>query len=240
MKSLLDTQSSSHILQGQTYSCWSWVVALKRPSGSSVNWLFWRYLENEEIKQECEAMHHTIMFTKTRLASRGRTVSKHRAPTAVQSKTLPTSMCTWSHHSVSWGDSHIPDTFSLMYDRTTVLRSLVPRFSYYLQNTRYQLLSVLYTDIVNITHTKLFTHSAMTDLQILEVCGSIKKTLWQHCQLVVVEIPGEWETKQECEAVHHTIMFTKTRLAIRGRTVSLLTKHTQGTNCCAEHLDTIK
>ncbi len=31
----------------------------------------------------------------------------------------------------------------------------------------------------------------MTDLQILELGGSTQKSLWQLCQLVVVEIPGE-------------------------------------------------
>ncbi len=40
-----------------------------------------------------------------------------------------------------------------------------------------------------------------TYLQILELGGSTEKTLWQLCQLVEVEIPVNWETKQECEAM---------------------------------------
>ncbi len=55
------------------------------------------------------------------------------------------------------------------------MSSLVTRFSegmYYLQNSRYQLLSA--------------------DLQLLELGGSTQKTLRQLSQLVVVEESGEW------------------------------------------------
>ncbi len=41
------------------------------------------------------------------------------------------------------------------------------------------------------TTTGLLTHSAMTDLQTLELGGSTQKTLWQLCQLVILELPGE-------------------------------------------------
>ncbi len=32
-------------------------------------------------------------------------------------------------------------------------------------------------------------HSVMSHLQLLELCGRIKETLWEPCQLVVVEFP---------------------------------------------------
>ncbi len=83
------------------------------------------------------------------------------------------------------------------------------------------------TDIVNITSYKLlthklFTHSAMTDLQIVELGGGTEKTLWQLCQLIVVEIPGEVRD-------HRSV-----KLCIRHRPdwqveVSLPTKHSTPT-----------
>ncbi len=44
----------------------------------------------------------------------------------------------------------------------------------------------------------------MTDLQMRELGGSTQKTLWQLCQLVLAETPGELRGKQECEAVYCT------------------------------------
>ena len=45
------------------------------------------------------------------------------------------------------------------------------------------------------------TASSDEHLQFSKLGGSTQKTLWQCCQLVVVEIPGQWETKQACEPV---------------------------------------
>jgi len=42
-----------------TYSSKSWVVALKRPSGSSVKWLLQSDLEKKKTKQQCETVYST-------------------------------------------------------------------------------------------------------------------------------------------------------------------------------------
>ncbi len=62
----------------------------------------------------------------------------------------------------------------------------------------------------------------MTDLQDLEIGGSTEKTLWQHCQLVIVENPGEMRDKTGVLGWHHTIKDQTGKY--RERTVSLLTK----------------
>ncbi len=48
------------------------------------------------------------------------------------------------------------------------------------------------------TATVLFTHS---DLQTLELGGSTQKTLWQLCQVVVVEQPGGSRDQTEVSSV---------------------------------------
>ena len=42
-----------------TYRFTSWVVALKRPSGSSVKLLLLSTLEKQETKQQCETVYYT-------------------------------------------------------------------------------------------------------------------------------------------------------------------------------------
>ena len=42
-----------------TYRFTSWVVALKRPSGSSVKLLLWSNLEKQETKQQCKTVYYT-------------------------------------------------------------------------------------------------------------------------------------------------------------------------------------
>ena len=42
-----------------TYSSTSWVVALKRPSGSSVKLLLESHLEKQESKQQCGTVYYT-------------------------------------------------------------------------------------------------------------------------------------------------------------------------------------
>jgi len=41
-------------------------------------------------------------------------------------------------------------------------------------------------------------------LQSLKLGGSTQKTIGKLCQAVVVEVPGEAETKQLCETVYYT------------------------------------
>ncbi len=56
--------------------------------------------------------------------------------------------------------------------------------------------------ILQTTDTGPFTHSAMTDLQVCEFGGSTEKTLWQFCQLVIGEEPGQLRDHtgiQECD-----------------------------------------
>ncbi len=59
--------------------------------------------------------------------------------------------------------------------------------------------TILTSRIDLLTYTGLLTQSAMTDLQMCELGGSIQKTLWQLCQLVFEETPGELRDKTGVE-----------------------------------------
>ena len=58
---------------------------------------------------------------------------------------------------------------------------------------------------------ELFRASAViyVHLQVYKLGGSAQKTTRKLCQVVIVEPPGEAETKQQCETVYS---LTKTRL----------------------------
>ncbi len=84
--------------------------------------------------------------------------------------------------------------------------------------------------------TRIFTLFIMSDLQLYELGGSIQKTLWQLCQLVVAEIPGEFRDQTGvwgC-ALH---MLTKTRLATSEIAVLIIIYRTQSTNCSVKQDD---
>ncbi len=92
------------------------------------------------------------------------------------------------------------------------------------------------TDLL--TYTGPFTHSKITDLHISELGGSPQKTLWQLCQLVVAEMPGE--LRHQTGVRGYTLhMLTKTRLAASEIAVLIITYRTQSTKCSVNKTTTI-
>ncbi len=77
------------------------------------------------------------------------------------------------------------------------------------------------------SYTWLLTQSAMTNLQMCEMGGSIQKTLWQLCQLVFEETPGELRDKMGVWGCA-LWMFTQIRLSASGM---IMIYRTQNTRC---------